>query len=68
MGRQYRARSDQVRHARVAAHEGGADLSPDRQPCALFQMLLGHARIESTVGYLGIEVDDAIEIAEKIDI
>jgi len=31
-------------------------------------MLLGHARIESTVRYLGIEVDDAIEIAEKIDI
>jgi hypothetical protein len=27
----------------------------------------GHS-IESTVRYLGIEVDDAIEIAEKIDI
>jgi hypothetical protein len=27
----------------------------------------GH-RIESTVRYLGIEVDDAIEIAQKIDI
>jgi len=26
----------------------------------------GH-RIESTVKYLGIEIDDAIEIAEKID-
>jgi len=25
-------------------------------------------KIESTVRYLGIEVDDAIEIAEKIDI
>jgi hypothetical protein len=25
-------------------------------------------RVESTVRYLGIEVDDAIEIAEKIDI
>jgi hypothetical protein len=25
-------------------------------------------RAESTVRYLGIEVDDAIEIAEKIDI
>ncbi len=32
------------------------------------QLLLGHARIESTVRYLGIEVDDAIQIAEKIDI
>ena len=32
------------------------------------QLLLGHSKIESTVRYLGIEVDDAIEIAGKIDI
>ncbi len=32
------------------------------------QLLLGHSKIESTVRYLGIKVDDAIEIAEKIDI
>jgi len=32
------------------------------------QLLLGHSKIESTVRYLSIEVDDAIEIAEKIDI
>jgi integrase len=32
------------------------------------QLLLGHARIESTVRYLGVEVDDALEIAEKIDV
>jgi integrase len=32
------------------------------------QLLLGHSKIESTVRYLGIEVNDAIEIAEKIDI
>jgi site-specific recombinase XerC len=32
------------------------------------QLLLGHSEIESTMRYLGIEVDDAIEIAEKIDI
>jgi site-specific recombinase XerC len=32
------------------------------------QLLLGHTKLESTVRYLGIEVDDAIEIAEKIDI
>jgi len=32
------------------------------------QLLLGHSKIESTVRYLGIEVDDTIEIAEKIDI
>ena len=32
------------------------------------QLLLGHTRIESTVRYLGIEVDDALAIAEQIDI
>ena len=29
---------------------------------------LGHTKIESTVRYLGIEFDDAIEIAERIDV
>ena len=29
---------------------------------------LGHTKIESTVRYLGVEIDDAIEIAEKIDV
>jgi integrase len=32
------------------------------------QLLLGHTKIESTVRYLGIEIHDAIEIAEKIDV
>jgi len=32
------------------------------------QLLLGRSKSESTVRSLGIEVDDAIEIAEKIDI
>jgi integrase len=31
------------------------------------QLLLGHTKIESTVRYLGIEIDDAIEIAVKVD-
>lgn len=31
------------------------------------QLLLGYSKIESTVRYLGIEANDAIEIAEKID-
>ena len=32
------------------------------------QMLLGHTKLESTVRYLGIEVDDALELSETIDI
>jgi integrase len=32
------------------------------------QLLLGHTKIESTVKYLGIEVDDAIAIAEQVDV
>tara|TARA_R100000406_G_C3065492_1_gene112660 strand:- start:109 stop:720 length:612 start_codon:yes stop_codon:yes gene_type:complete len=32
------------------------------------QLLLGHKKLESTVRYLGIEVDDALEISESIEI
>ena len=32
------------------------------------QLLLGHSKVESTVRYLGIEVDDALMIAEQVDI
>jgi len=32
------------------------------------QLLLGHPKVESTVRYLGIEVDDALAIAEQVDV
>jgi len=32
------------------------------------QLLLGHSKIESTVRYLGIEVDDALVISERVDV
>lgn len=32
------------------------------------QLLLGHTKLESTVRYLGIEVDDALEIAEQTEV
>jgi integrase len=32
------------------------------------QILLGHSKLESTVRYLGIEVDDALDIAEQLDV
>jgi len=32
------------------------------------QLLLGHSKLESTVRYLGVEVDDALNISEQIDL
>ena len=32
------------------------------------QLLLGHAKVESTVRYLGVELDDALEIAEHTEV
>ncbi len=30
-------------------------------------LLLGHSKVDSTVGYLGVKVEDALSIAERID-
>lgn len=32
------------------------------------QLLLGHSKLESTVRYLGIEVDDALDMAEQTEV
>jgi len=32
------------------------------------QLLLGHRKLESTIRYLGIDVDDALELSEQIDL
>ena len=32
------------------------------------QLLLGHTKLDSTVRYLGIEVDDALELAEQTEV
>ena len=32
------------------------------------QLLLGHSKVDSTVRYLGVELEDALSIAERIDI
>jgi hypothetical protein len=34
--------------------------------CAV-QLLLGHTKLETTVRYLGIEVEDALELAEQTE-
>jgi site-specific recombinase XerD len=35
--------------------------------CAV-QLLLGHTKLESTVRYLGIELDEALAISEQVDL
>jgi hypothetical protein len=32
------------------------------------RLLLGHTKIESTVRYLGLKVDDALATAEQVDV
>jgi len=32
------------------------------------QLLLGHTKLESTLRYLGIEIDDALSISEQIEL
>ena len=32
------------------------------------QLLLGHTKLESTVRYLGIEVEDALKLAEQTEV
>jgi site-specific recombinase XerD len=32
------------------------------------QLLLGHTKLESTVRYLGVEVDDALELSEGLEL
>ena len=32
------------------------------------QLLLGHTKLESTIRYLGVEVQDALEISEQTDV
>lgn len=32
------------------------------------QLLLGHTKLENTVRYLGIEIDDALEMAEQTEV
>jgi site-specific recombinase XerC len=51
----------------LAPHEGNADLRKTGNLRAV-QLLLGHSKVESIVRYLGIEVDDALAIAEQVDI
>lgn len=67
MGRGARTRRNRLRDALNQANEGDAHLSTDQEPRAV-QLLLGHTKLESTVRYLGIELDDALEMAEQTEV
>ena len=61
-----RTRAASVRHPFAAADQGYPHL-PRTGSFRAVQLLLGHTKIEH-VRYLGIEVDDAIAIADQVDI
>ena len=61
------ARTERIRDTFDAADEGGADLQETGNLRAV-QLLLGHGKMDSTVRYLGIELEDALAIAEGIEI
>lgn len=67
LGSRSRPRSVRLWYALQAAHEGDVDLQAYEELRAV-QLLLGHSKLESTVWYLGIEVDDALEISEQTEI
>jgi len=50
---------------RTAPHQSDLIYRRTGNPRAV-QLMLGHAKIESTVRYLGIEVNDALVTAEKV--
>lgn len=56
-----------LRDSYDAQEEVHANLSRDKNLCAA-QLLLGHTALESTVRYLGVEVDDALDVAEQTEL
>ena len=54
-----------LRHAFHAPDQGGADLKEDRNLRAA-QLLLGHTKLDSTVRYLGVDIEDALSLSQGI--
>jgi len=53
-------------NAFASENEADTDL-PTHNNLRAVQLLLGHTKLESTVRYLGIEVEDALEISEQTE-
>lgn len=68
MGEIDRAGPQLIWYAFDAADEGPADLPKDREPSGYLQFLLGHTKMGSTVRYLDVELEDALAIAEAVEI
>lgn len=45
-----------------------SQICPRTKSLRAVQLLLGHTKLEITVGYLGIEVDNALEMAEQTQV
>ena len=65
MDRQHWAGPELLRHALTAPNQSDPHLPPHRQPASSIAFVV-HKKIESTVRYLGIEVDDDLAIALDI--
>ena len=69
-------KADKQRNPRLALSPGDPTSALGRKPTyesplsakSGLQLLLGHTELESTVRYLGIEVDDALEMAEQTEV
>lgn len=54
-------------HALASANQG-VDIYRATGNLRAVQILLGHSKIENTVRYLGIDVEDALALAENTEI
>lgn len=67
MGNSYRASKGGVRYPLASAHQGSNDYRATGNIRAI-QILLGHSKIENTVRYLGVDIEDALLLAEGTEI
>lgn len=67
MGNWHWPASGGIRYALTSPHKASIIYKATGNLRAV-QILLGHAKIESTVRYLGVDVEDALALSEKTEI